>query len=432
MKDSEFYLLERISDAFVAQDEELRFIFVNRQAAYILERDRLALIGKQIWEAFPPFSGDPFYEACTQALAGQEPVQIEHYSARLERWIENRLYPSPDGLTILFTDVTDRVQAQEALRAAAVRLEALIANIQAGVLVEDSQAQVILANRTFCHMMGVDAPPEALTGANMIPMVRRTGELFPDPEGFFERALELRRQQRPVQAEELRLADGRVWERDYVPVFPEGQGGAQGGHLWMFRDVTERHQAERQIREYSALLERQNALLGEANARLEALATTDGLTGLLNPRVFEERLSEEFRRSRRYGEPLSLIVLDVDHFKSYNDSFGHLAGNTVLRELAGVLREHARETDFVARFGGEEFALILPHTRAEEAAALAERMRVALETTVWSAQYPITASFGVCELMPTMDAPEALVAGADATMYRAKAAGRNRVSVTGA
>lgn len=229
LKDSEFYLLERISDAFVALDEELRFVFVNHQAAQILERDRLALIGKKIGEAFPNLIGDPFYAACIQALAQQEPIQIERFSAHLERWIENRLYPSPDGLTILFTDVTDRVQSQEALRAAAVRLEALIANIQAGVIVEDEQAQVILANQTFCQMMGMDAPPEALTGANVVPMARKTGRLFSDPDGFIERALELRRQRCPVQAEELRLADGRVWERDYVPVFPDGQSSAHGG-----------------------------------------------------------------------------------------------------------------------------------------------------------------------------------------------------------
>ena len=206
------------------------------------------------------------------------------------------------------------------------------------------------------------------------------------------------------------------------------------GAAVIVRDITERRRDERhivaqfdQIQEYARRLEVQQREREETNVRLEALATTDGLTQLLNHRVFEQRLAEEFRRARRYGEPLSLIVLDVDGFKAYNDSFGHLAGNGVLRQLAEVLREHARETDLVARFGGEEFALILPHTEVGEAVALAERLRSALEKTVWSAQHPITASFGVCALTPEMDGPDAQVACADAAMYHAKADGRDRV-----
>ena len=282
------------------------------------------------------------------------------------------------------------------------------------------RGQVVLANQAFCDMMGLAVPPTALTGANVAPMAREAALLFADPSMFIEHALDLRRRERAVGAEELRLKDGRVWERDYVPVLPGGDGAAHGGHLWMFRDVTTRHRADQKIAEYSALLEHQNT-------ELAALATTDGLTGLLNQRVFAERLAEEFLRARRYGEPLSLIVLDVDRFKSYNDSFGHLAGNGVLRELAEVLRGHARETDLVARFGGEEFALILPHTEAAEAVTLAERLRAALEEAAWSAPYQITASLGVCALTPEMADADALVACADAAMYRAKAGGRNRV-----
>ena len=213
-----------------------------------------------------------------------------------------------------------------------------------------------------------------------------------------------------------------------------GIGGDAVGAAMIVRDITDRRRDERriaahldQLQDYARRLEVQQRELEETNARLEALATTDGLTQLLVHRVFEQRLSGEFLRARRYGEPLSLIVLDVDRFKAYNDSFGHLAGNGVLRQLAEVLREHARETDLVARFGGEEFALILPHTEVGEAVILAERLRSALESTVWGAQHPITASFGVCMLTPEMDGPEALIACADAAMYRAKAGGRNRV-----
>lgn len=418
--------------------------------------------------AFEAATGYPLSEALghnCRFLQGQDtnPVVVRQIRAALQEsrpfhgvvlnygrdgtpfWNDLRVAPIRDASGALThwvgmqSDITGRVRAQEALHAATTRLETLIGNIQAGVIVEDDRAQLVLVNKTFCDMMGIGVPPGVLVGANVVPMVRGAALLFADPDGFVERALGLRRQQRPVEAEELRLKDGRVWERDYVPMFPDGDGDAHGGHLWMFRDVTERRRIEQQVRDAAVVLEfqkaeleRANAALERANARLEALATTDGLTGLLNQRVFGERLSEEFRRSRRYGEPLSLILLDVDRFKSYNDSFGHLAGNAVLRELAGVLRDYARETDLVARFGGEEFALILPHTEAGEAAALAERLRSALEGRAWSGQYPITASLGVSELTPEMGDPDELVACADAAMYRAKAGGRNRVAVAAA
>ncbi len=115
------------------------------------------------------------------------------------------------------SDISERVQAQQALRAATTRLETLIASLQAGVIVEDDGGQVVLANQVFSDMMGFRA--EVLVGANVVPLARGTALLFDDPDRFIERALHLRRLQEPVVSEELRLVDGRVWERDYIPVY---------------------------------------------------------------------------------------------------------------------------------------------------------------------------------------------------------------------
>ncbi len=215
-----------------------------------------------------------------------------------------------------------------------------------------------------------------------------------------------------------------------------------------FRDITLRWQAEQRLTDYSVVLEfqkaqmeqanremeranaelaRANAKLARANAELEALATRDALTGLFNHRVLGERLSEEVRRAQRYGEPLSLILLDVDQFKEYNDTFGHLAGNAVLRQLAHILHDNVRETDLAARFGGEEFALILPHTACAEALEMAERIRAGIENSVWQDR-PVTASFGVCALTDGMADAAALVTCADKALYHAKASGRNQVA----
>ena len=121
---------------------------------------------------------------------------------------------------------------------------------------------------------------------------------------------------------------------------------------------------------------------------------TDGLTGLKNHRMFQESLVEAVERARRYNTALSVILLDVDKFKSYNDTFGHPAGDVVLKKVAQVLHEVARTVDLVTRYGGEEFVILLPETDADGATNAAERFRMAIETAFWT-ERPVTASFGI-------------------------------------
>ena len=122
--------------------------------------------------------------------------------------------------------------------------------------------------------------------------------------------------------------------------------------------------------------------------------------------------------------PLSLIIFDVDRFKDYNDTFGHPAGDEVLKRLAFVLEDQGRETDFFARYGGEEFAVLLPHTDSLGATIVAERLRAAIEAASWPG-WPVTASFGTATLLPAMQDEMDLIAEADRALYAAKAAGRN-------
>ena len=127
-------------------------------------------------------------------------------------------------------------------------------------------------------------------------------------------------------------------------------------------------------------LAQRNSELADANAQLESLATTDGLTGVKNHRAFQESLEREYARAMRYGSPLSLLMLDVDHFKQFNDQFGHPAGDEALKQVARILASESRSDALVARYGGEEFAVILPNCGYEEAAGIAERVRRAVET----------------------------------------------------
>jgi two-component system cell cycle response regulator len=167
------------------------------------------------------------------------------------------------------------------------------------------------------------------------------------------------------------------------------------------------------------------------NTRLEVLAHTDPLTQTLNRRALTVRLVSEMDRARRYGAELSMLMVDLDHFKKINDSMGHLVGDDVLRELAHLLTESVRSVDFVARYGGEEFVVVLPETQAPGAAKFAERMRERIATTSFVPQHGgvrLTASIGVASY-PTNEVHtvDDLFARADEALYRAKAEGRNRV-----
>jgi two-component system cell cycle response regulator len=167
--------------------------------------------------------------------------------------------------------------------------------------------------------------------------------------------------------------------------------------------------------------------------RLHELSTVDGLTRQLNHRVIYDRLSEELERARRYRYPLSVVLCDLDHFKEVNDTYGHLAGDAVLREGAVVLRRCLRSTDLLGRYGGEEFLAVLPQVDLESARQAAERLRVGLESArvrlPGGAEVRITASFGVAsrdELQGPLSS-DLLVSLADRRLYEAKGAGRNRV-----
>ena len=200
------------------------------------------------------------------------------------------------------------------------------------------------------------------------------------------------------------------------------------------------HMADRQ-RRHAAELERQVAertqALVEANQRLVGLSLTDGLTGLANRRHFDEVLGRETDRARRERRPLSLLMLDVDWFKSYNDEYGHPAGDVVLSRLAQVLLDSVRRPgDLAARYGGEEFAVVLPDLDAQAAGVLAEQIRsrvAALDIThAHGLDGHVTISIGVAQMDPDdRHAAETLIGQADAALYRAKSAGRNRIDVTG-
>ena len=177
-------------------------------------------------------------------------------------------------------------------------------------------------------------------------------------------------------------------------------------------DVTEELKIRQDLEEKSSLLERS--------------AHTDVLTGLANRRAVETQLSLAVKNAVEHGHPLSLILLDVDNFKLRNDTFGHQAGDEVLRKLGMLLLQAIRQTDLAGRFGGEEMIVLLPGAAHEQAVVLAERIRARMKLSAW-ANGPVTASFGVASLTQEDPTPEAMIGQADRAMYEAKRAGKDRV-----
>ena len=164
---------------------------------------------------------------------------------------------------------------------------------------------------------------------------------------------------------------------------------------------------------------------------MQQIAVTDPLTKVANRRSFKQRLEEELSRVERFGRPLSLLMIDVDHFKAYNDVGGHIQGDSVLRKIAKILQENSRAVDTVARYGGEEFVLLLPETDKDGAFVIAERLRKMIEETSFPFERNLpnknlTISVGLATT-PTDCRPANLLKKADAALYRAKQQGRNCV-----
>ncbi len=194
------------------------------------------------------------------------------------------------------------------------------------------------------------------------------------------------------------------------------------------RDIAEHKRYALALQQAKEAADRANQALQAANAELQRIATTDALTGAWNRRQFQHLLEVEMASAARHGSALSLLMFDVDHFKRVNDSHGHQVGDQVLLRISEVTQRNLRTEDALARWGGEEFVVLLPHSTAAEAARLAERLRALVADCPMPAVSRISASYGVAQWQPgeTLDS---WFRRLDQALYRAKAAGRNRVEL---
>lgn len=188
----------------------------------------------------------------------------------------------------------------------------------------------------------------------------------------------------------------------------------------------EKDQALEKLKQIHMEIEQRQAELIEMNALLVELSTTDKLTGLKNRRFFQEKLEEQIDLYQGMGQLFSLLIVDIDHFKKINDTYGHQTGDQVLEKLAAILKAHARKEDIAARYGGEEFVLILPNADAAESQALAENLRGIIVHSHWEVG-SLTVSIGIATVTEN-DSDATLIKNADQALYASKENGRNRVT----
>lgn len=284
--------------------------------------------------------------------------------------------------------------------------------------VSDPAGHIGYHNRAWFDLVG---------GAGREPFDHITLIAVDDRDAYADYVADLLRRHAAGEREYRVIAGGaEVWLLERVRPRLDARGHF-AGLVAAASDVTAIKRTEARLADVNRSLE---AEVARRTAELEALSLTDPLTGIGNRRRLGAGLREELRRAQRYGRPLSVVFLDIDHFKLINDSFGHRAGDAVLAAVAAELRGVVRDVDVLGRWGGEEFVALLPETGLREAAGIAERLRAAV-AAVRAAEMPgrtISASVGVAEWQAG-ESGESLMRRADRALYVAKAAGRNRVTL---
>ncbi len=313
-------------------------------------------------------------------------------------------------LSIISTDTTGIIRScnQGALRRLGYKSEELV-GIHTPAIIHDS-AEVFRRAKTLSEELGVKIEP----GFDAFIAKARLGQTDENEWSYIRKD----GTRYPVILSVTALRDDK---------------GNIEGYLGIGRDLSMQKAMEQKIMIQQYELEKANEELREANKKLSEIIQVDPLTQLLNRRGFHACFEQELERIKRHNAPLSLLLMDVDHFKQYNDQYGHLEGDRLLKQLSVSLRNHARAVDCVARFGGEEFLIILPETDTEQSRVIAERYRL-LVTEIQSLNCPITASLGVTTLhslgdkMTITQLFDQVIEEADRAMYASKAAGRNRVT----
>ena len=367
-------------------------------------------------------------QAFESLIKKEQPYDIECRAQKKNGewfWAHDRAVATRDSngarvATGLISDISVRKAGEESERRYRSLFESMLAGFAHCEMVFDDRGRPI----DFVHL-AVNSTFEKLTGLRNV-VGRKFTEIIPEgkdsqPE-LFERYVRVALTGIPERFE-IELKGLGMW------FSISAYGAGKGCFVTVFDNITERKQIEAELVRSKEATELANRDLKEANQRITQLSRTDALTGLANRRTLEEVFVREASRAERQGEDLTMMLGDLDHFKSINDQFGHLMGDQFLVGTAAVLGSQTRPYDLVVRFGGEEFVVLLPGTPIEKASAVAERIRRQIQTMkITGCQKQITISLGLARWR-SGDSLESFLARADTALYQAKRTGRNKIEI---
>ncbi len=416
-------VVDALPDCLNIKDLNGKFIAANPATAQLMRAtDEKALIGKSDFDFYPKHAAQKFHEDEQAVLRSGKSVTIDQqftHGDGVPIWLSTLKTPLTDykgriiGLITHNRDITERKELENQLAASRIQLTDALAHMADGLVMYDKSGRMLLCNEQYRAMFPrtEDIRVPGSMHRDILQTAIDRGEIV--VEGEVETWIDnVIASQGTAGSREIQTGDGRWLDVRTRPT-------DDGGRLSVFTDITVAKQAA--------------AELMAANAKLDDLAHRDGLTDLSTRRAFDESLEREVGRSRRAKTPLSLLLIDVDWFKRYNDAYGHPAGDECLRAVARCIQATARRpTDLAARYGGEEFAVILPETDARGAFVIAETLKAAVRDLQLehngSEKKVVTVSIGVATFEGTGELEIAkLLRRADEALYGAKAAGRDRV-----
>lgn len=403
-------LLDEVGAFVYTTDRAGRYTYANRMVLELLGHPLDDVLGKDISHFFGERGNAALREADHRVMQAGETIEREESNLIIATgelrtyWSTKKPLRDETGAIIgmlgISHDITAKKRLEDKVREQKELLDAVLDNVDALVYMKDANRRFLYANQHVATVFG--HPVEQIVGRLDTDLMPRevADRFWAQDQRIFASG------QRQTSEESLVDAAGR--QRHYWSVIvpcarPDGTPAVIG----LSTDITELH---------------------ELKEELQRQTRTDSLTGIANRRSFYERGEQEFARSRRQGVPLSLVAIDLDHFKHINDDFGHPVGDRVLQHFAACCQQTLRDEDLCARTGGEEFCLLLPGIDAAAAHAVAERVRALTNACAVDMEHPalhISASFGVTSLVPADPCFETLLSRADHALYAAKQQGRN-------
>lgn len=404
--------LDNVGAYIFIKDQAGRYTFANRKVRELMGGVLGDIVGRSDEEFFQGGACSAMRQNDRCVLARGEHIETEERIGLPNG--EERIYwvvksPLRDergeiaGLLGVSTDITERKRMEAELREQRGLLQTVLNNIDAFVYMKDQNLRFLYVNDKTAELFG--RPADEIIG-------RRNEEILP-----------------PALAERFSLADRQVFRQGVRVVSQESVVGPDGQlhHYWSNRIPLFRDGEPYAYLGFSTDISE----LVRLKEEFQRQAITDMLTGLHNRRYYMDRAKREFTRAQRHDEALSVIWVDVDQFKRINDGYGHAVGDVVLCAIADGIRDAVRDSDLVGRIGGEEFAVLLPHTSLDEARVLAQRICRAVGelrlTGDWPGAITPTISLGVSEICAAEGNPETVMLRADRALYIAKARGRNQV-----